>query len=543
MIRPGLALLGAALGTTLALACAPTARFRDAPPVVAVDDMGTIAEPETHEYLTYTYFSDILLFGRIDRVLRLPTSQPAEDTNALDEVPDSSWFENRIGQRAMSPEEVARGPEKGGPPQLPFTITSGKSGGGNPGFIARDATGRSFLLKFDPKNDLEVQTVADIVTSRLLWAVGYHVPSDHALTVRRDQLILGKDAKNHDASGKKIPFTEKALDEILATAPEVPPPAGGVPAQGGELRVLVLASQLLDGKPKGGWVGRGRRGDDPNDRIDHERRRVLRGLRVFAAWLDHTDMKEDNSLDMYVTENGRQFLRHYLVDFGESLGGHASEKGRMEDGYEHIFDWGNQGKATLALGLWKRPWEDRQLSPYRGVGPLTTELFDPVTWHEAYPYWPFFETDAADAFWAARILAHLDRAHIEAVVAAAPLSAPGAHAYFVDALMARRQRVLRTFFEAVSPLDEFSIEQGALCATDLSARHRLVREGDIELVDDTGKVLDTRPIGPDARGCVRLPRDAYSVNRVRVRRGHQAHPVLEVHVRDQARVVGIVRTR
>ena len=63
----------------------------------------------------------------------------------------------------------------------------------------------------------------------------------------------------------------------------------------------------------------GVRDDDPNDTVPHEHRRELRGLRVFAAWLNHTDMKEDNTLDMFVEEGGRHFVKHHLVDFGEAF--------------------------------------------------------------------------------------------------------------------------------------------------------------------------------------------------------------------------------
>ena len=40
----------------------------------------------------------------------------AMNTNTLGEVPNSSWFTNRIGVRNMSPEELARGPGSGGRP-------------------------------------------------------------------------------------------------------------------------------------------------------------------------------------------------------------------------------------------------------------------------------------------------------------------------------------------------------------------------------------------------------------------------------------------
>jgi hypothetical protein len=52
----------------------------------------------------------------------------------------------------MSPEEVARG--AGSPPRLPFTIIEGKQEGQSAGFIARDAAGRKFLVKFDPPGHL-----------------------------------------------------------------------------------------------------------------------------------------------------------------------------------------------------------------------------------------------------------------------------------------------------------------------------------------------------------------------------------------------------
>lgn len=528
------------LALLVALGCSPTVRFRDAPPVLAVDDTSSIAEPSEREFLPVSYFSDLLAFERLDRTLRLRTLTPAQDTNALDEVPDSSWFQNRIGVREVTPAEAARGSDGGGPPKLPLVVVRGKTGGGNPGFIVKDASGRSFLIKFDPKHDHEVQTSAGVVTNRFFWTIGYNVPADHVFTFRRSDLTIKPGATHADAIGRKIPFTDEDLEGVLATAPEVPAPEGGRPGEGPARTFRALGSLLLEGKPKGGWAAQGTRPDDPNDRIAHEHRRVLRGLRVFAAWLDHTDMKEDNSLDMYVHENGRHFLRHYLVDFGESLGGHAAEKGRLEDGYENVWDWGDQPKALVTLGLWRRPWEGRGLSPFRSLGPITTDLFDPTAWREAYPYWPFLEMDASDASWGARIVARFSRAHVEAIVDAAQLTDPAARRYLVEALMIRRERILQAFLEPLTPLGEFTVEGRLLCASDLAARAGISREGIVDRLDEDGKVDESRVVGPDARVCVHLPGGDYVTTRLRLRRGHETRRPLQVHVRGD-HVVGLVR--
>ena len=63
--------------------------------------------------------------------------------------------------------------------------------------------------------------------------------------------------------------------------------------------------------------------------MPHEDRRELRGYGVFAAWLNHVDAKAINSLDMLVTENGRSFVRHNLIDFGSALGSGGVGAGRL----------------------------------------------------------------------------------------------------------------------------------------------------------------------------------------------------------------------
>src|SRR5215510_678372 len=81
-----------------------------------------------------------------------------------------------------------------------------------------------------------------------------------------------------------------------------------------------VASRTIEGEIIGPFRYEGTRGDDPNDIVAHENRRDLRGLYVFAAWLNNTDSRAGNTLDSIVEENGVRFIRHHLIDFGSSLG-------------------------------------------------------------------------------------------------------------------------------------------------------------------------------------------------------------------------------
>src|SRR5690242_10272803 len=54
--------------------------------------------------LFYEYTYNLFVTGR-----RAPADVPAGNLNTVDEIPNSSWFTNRIGTHAMSERELARG--------------------------------------------------------------------------------------------------------------------------------------------------------------------------------------------------------------------------------------------------------------------------------------------------------------------------------------------------------------------------------------------------------------------------------------------------
>ncbi|HXG70035.1 MAG TPA: hypothetical protein VNJ04_05405, partial [Gemmatimonadaceae bacterium] len=72
----------------------------------------------------------------------------AMNVNSVDEVPDSSWFTNRIGRETWGIDRIARGPDTGaGPADGPWVVTSAKSEGVSPGFTIQDSKGDTYFVK------------------------------------------------------------------------------------------------------------------------------------------------------------------------------------------------------------------------------------------------------------------------------------------------------------------------------------------------------------------------------------------------------------
>ena len=83
---------------------------------------------------------------------------------------------------------------------------------------------------------------------------------------------------------------------------------------------------------------------------------------MFAAWLNHVDAKGINSLSALVTENGRTFIRHYLLDFGSALGSAAIGPREGWEGSEELVERpGEIGRRIVALGLRVPAWRTSAL--------------------------------------------------------------------------------------------------------------------------------------------------------------------------------------
>ena len=92
----------------------------------------------------------------------------------------------------------------------------------NPGFMAKDASGRRFLIKFDTKENPEMQTANSVIVNRIFWTFGYNVPNDTIVVFGRSDLRLDPKAKLKNALNEKRKMTWDDIDEILDTSPKRP---------------------------------------------------------------------------------------------------------------------------------------------------------------------------------------------------------------------------------------------------------------------------------------------------------------------------------
>ena len=104
-----------------------------------------------------------------------PSGLRAKNINTIDEVPDSSWFTNRIGTRPITNEELVRGANVGEPPDpSKWVLIREKTSGAHPGFTAMDAKGETWFLEFDPPHAPEGATAAVAIATKIFWALGYN---------------------------------------------------------------------------------------------------------------------------------------------------------------------------------------------------------------------------------------------------------------------------------------------------------------------------------------------------------------------------------
>jgi hypothetical protein len=381
------------------------------------------------------------------------TNRRAVNVNTVDEVPDSSWFTNRLGREVLPTDRLVRGPDTGsGPAPGAWTITAAKSEGITPGMTVKDSTGETYFIKFDPPSNPEMASGAEIISTKFFHAFGYHTPENYIAFLRPDALTIRPGTIITDDDGTERTLEARDLRDLFRKAAQRPD---------GSYRVL--ASRGIPHQPIGPFRYYGTRPDDPNDIHPHEHRRELRGMVVFAAWLNHDDSRSINTFDALVKDGKRAYVRHYLLDFGSTLGSGSTQAQSTRAGNEFLWEARPTLVTMLTLGFYVRPWVKVKYPELPAVGRFESSYFQPELWKPEYPNRAFKNARPEDLFWGARILSSLPEEAVRAVVSTAQYSDPQATEYLTQTLLERRRKVLASWLNVTNPVVQVALSPtGAL---------------------------------------------------------------------------------
>ena len=467
-------------------------------PVKWVDfDYHSVAEPkeikenQIWDIIDHTFFyqvSKALDLGwsarRLGNVAKVADERQADNVNALDEVPQSSWYVNRHFLVRLTESELATGPGFAQPDTTgKWEIYAGKFEGGTAGFTIKDAKGDLYLLKFDSRGNNEMGSAAEVIATKILHAAGYNVPQNSIVYFDPKILVIGERARVPDGAGGKRPMKMDDLQAILQ----------GITIQPNGL-LRCVASKFLTGVPVGIFNYHGVRDDDPNDRVRHQHRRELRGLRVIGSWMNDADRRAANTLDMYVTdEYGRKFVKHYLIDMGSTFGSNNLMPHLPKYGNEYVWDPGNVAKSILAVGFFQKPWENPLPMPYAELGYFENETFRADKWVPTYPNPAFERCTGRDGYWGAKIVMSFTDEDIATCVAAGHYTNPEAAKELTRLLIERRDMIGKYWFGRVNPLDRFWVNREGLHFEDLAISGKLEQASETTyecvLIDTKGKDL------------------------------------------------------
>ena len=459
----------------------------------------------------------------------------ALNVNTLDEVPDSSWFTNRLGRRQMPLDEIRTGPDTFKDFDVTdWVIVQDKGAPGfQPGFRAIDARDKRpkderqvYQLEGDTEDYPELASGVEMIGTLFYHAIGYNVVDTYVVNVDPKRITIAPDATFEDPNGDRR-FRKDDLDEILKMLARNPD---------GTYRMT--ASRFVEGKPLESFEYVGTRPDDPNDIYAHEHRRELRANRVFAAWLNHDDSRGVNSLDMLVSGNGRKWIKHYMFDFGSLLG--SSPRPWSGEGY--MYEGPPTWKALVTFGFWMRPWErihypsDLPVS----VGRVEADAFNPLTWKPEYPNPAFDNMRPDDAFWAAKIVASFSNEAIAAIVARAKYTDPRASSYITQALIKRRDKIAKVWLNGVNPVVDFELSAtGELTFQNAAVRAGAstpgtgytVQWGSFDNVADSQRAVGGEETVTAGRARMPAGLDASQFVVVTIRANHPEHPAWNQPVR------------
>jgi hypothetical protein len=415
---------------------------------------------------------DNLVFRRLSRALAFATTGQARNANSLDEVADSSWFTNRpklppadpAAPGSCTPEDVLPGPDDVAPGT--WVIDHGKDNGSSLGFRV-DIPGKGkYMLKADDTGKADRASAASVIGSAIYHAIGFNTSCEQVVVIRKEQLRLTAGLKSIDNAGLSHPFDDKALVKVLESTTHL---------HGGAFRMQ--ASKWLPGLSIGPFRYIGTRDDDPNDVVDHADRRELRGSRLLAAGIDHGDAREQNSMDVWMSDDASNkraspgHVVHYILDTSDTLGGEVGiDEMSKRLGYAYEFDPATIVRSLFDFGAEEWPWDRAHRTPGKErFGYFGYQEFDPSGWRPFYPNPAFVRMTERDGAWMARKIARFSPDDVRSYVELGKWSDPSDVDYLTRILLERQRKLLERYLSKLSPLGDVHVEGShRVCATDFA---------------------------------------------------------------------------
>lgn len=414
---------------------------------------------------------DNVLFARISRGLAIHTTGEAANVNSLDEVADSAWFTNKprgAGSHdeapgACKPEDMLAETADVKPGE--WVIDHGKDNGSTLGFRVNIPGKGKYMLKADDEGLPERASAASVIGAAIYDELGFNTSCEQVVLFKKEQLKLTPGLKVYDNEGLSHPFDDAALDKALNSTTHLP---GGL--------IRMQGSKWLPGQTLGPFRYVGTRADDPNDVIDHAKRRELRGSRILAAWINHWDAREQNSMDVWFSTNDKDkaaspgHVLHYILDTSDAMGGAVGiDEMSRRLGHSYNFDLADVTESLFTFGVIEFPWDRATVLPGKEkFSYFSTRDFSPGGWKPLYPNPAFLAMTEHDAAWMARKLARFGPEDIERIVKLGRWQNPDDVKFLVNTLEVRLHRILVRYFSKLSPLGEVRKDGNKICATDFA---------------------------------------------------------------------------
>ena len=305
--------------------------------------------------------------------------------------------------------------------------------------------------------------------SQFFYALGYHVAENYIVRFERPRLMVDETGQAVSSAGKPRGSRPKTSTGFSTQCRE---------GAGGTYRAVATRVPEGRGALLGPYQMWGTRSDDPNDTVPHEHRRDLRGMFVFAAWLNFADVRAVTTQDIITTIDD--------VPTDPALRGRPHQVARQRH-VRRRRSW--PGKATRpllpsrgAIGqniARPRPRDagvdaGEALRTCRRSARSAAARSSPEAWTTAIRCRRSLNRLPDDTFWAARQVMAFTDEEIRAIVQTGQYSKP-AEDWITATLIERRNRIGRTYFSRVLPLDRFRVGETRWRSTTWASRYGFVR--------------------------------------------------------------------